>query len=82
MAPFGDAQSRKEWVWMCVSTGDSSVWKEQGSPKTVNRNSCFFLQWVLQRGECSFLCFKLKCRASLDPKDGCSPLLLVSARQL
>lgn len=45
MAPFGDALSRK----MSVSTGDSSVWREQGSPKTFNRNSCFFLEWILEK---------------------------------
>lgn len=92
MAPFGESQSRNKCVRMraCQRERDSSVWREQGSPKTfgwaVSREQLLFSGVGFgERGMTPFAFLievqSVNSRASFDPKDGCSPLLSVCFRE-
>ena len=92
MAPFGESQSRNKRVWMraCQQERDYSVWREQGSPKTFDWVAFTAVQQEQllssgvdfgERGTKLFAFLiemqSVNSRASLDPKDGCLPLLSV-----
>lgn len=92
MAPFGESQSRNKRVWMraCQCERDSSVWREQGSPKTfvwVSLTAVYQEQLLFsgvdfgEKGTRSFAfvieVHSVNSRTSLDPEDGHSRLLSV-----
>lgn len=78
----------------CQRERDSSIWREQGSPKTfgwaaftaVSREQLLFSGVGFgERGMTPFAFLievqSVNSRASFDPKDGCSPLLSICFRE-